>query len=334
MTVVGIVGAGFMGTTHARVYSQMSSVTIKYICDLIENKAQALASEVGGLGITNFEEILDDPLVTLIDIALPPPLHPEFVIKALMAGKHVIVEKPIALNVSEADKMIAASKEAERFLMVAHVARFAPEYRAIQSVLESGRLGTPLQTTTYRNSNTPQWAEWFRDPEVSGGAVLDMQIHDIDLCNWFFGKPKRVMSTGLKGETGGWDHVMTLLDYPEVQASVESSFAMPMDFPFTTGFRILGDNGLIEYYFRAGGASFEIGEPQSHLLLFESGKPGQQVPQDTEDGFKLELEYFVDCIEQDREPAYVTAADARLAVQVAQASRRSIETGAIVSIEV
>ncbi len=329
MTIVGIVGAGFMGTTHARIYSQMSSVTIEYICDLIENKAQNLASEVGGLGISNFEQILGDPSVNLIDIALPPPLHPEFAIKALKAGKHVIVEKPIALNVSEADRMIAASRDSGRFLMVAHVARFAPEYSAIKSVLDSGRLGTPQQATTYRNSNTPQWAEWFRDPEISGGAVLDMQIHDIDLLNWLFGIPKRVMSTGVKGETGGWDHVMTLLDYPEVQASVESSFAMPVDFPFTTGFRVLCDNGLIEYYFRAGGASFEIGEPQSHLLMFESGKPGQQVLLGTEDGFKLELEYFVDCVEQDKDPTFITAADARLAVQVAEASRRSIENKSI-----
>lgn len=329
MTVVGIVGAGFMGTTHARVYSKISSVKIKYICDLVEDKAQNLASEVGGIGVSNFEKILSDPSVTLIDIALPPPLHPEYTIKALKAAKHVIVEKPIALNVSEADRMIAASREAGCFLMVAHVARFAPEYRAIQTVLESGRLGTPLQATTYRISNIPQWAEWFRDPDISGGAVLDMQIHDIDLLNWLFGKPLRVMSTGVKGETGGWDHVMTLLEYSEVKASIESSFAMPLDFPFTTGFRVLCENGLIEYFFRAGGASFEIGEPQSHLLIFESGNPGQQVPLDTEDGFKLELEYFVNCIEQDREPTFITAADARLAVQIAQASRRSIETGDI-----
>lgn len=332
MVTVGIVGAGFMGTTHAQAYSKNPSVNIAYICDLSDERAQSLASEIDGLGTTQFETILNDPAVTLVDVALPTPSHARFAIDALKAGKHVLVEKPIALNVNEADAMIAASKDAGRFLMVAHVARFAPEYRAIRAVLESGQLGSPQQATTYRISNMPQWAEWFKDPEMTGGAVLDMQIHDIDLLNWLFGRPLRVMSTGVRGELGGWDHVMTLIEYTNVQASVESSFIMPMDFPFTTGFRVLCENGLIEYFFRAGGASFEIGEPQSHVLLFEAGKPPEHVELETGDGFERELEYFVSCVDQKREPAYVTSLDARLAVQVAQASRQSIENGAIESI--
>jgi UDP-N-acetylglucosamine 3-dehydrogenase len=329
MVTVGIVGAGFMGTTHAKAYSKNSSINIAYICDQINERAKSLASDIGALGTTQFESILNDPAVALVDVCLPTPSHAKFAIDALKAGKHVLVEKPIALNVDDADAMISASKEAGRFLMVAHVARFAPEYRAIRSVLKSGQLGSPKQATTYRISNMPQWTEWFKDPTMTGGAVLDMQIHDIDLLNWIFGKPLRVIATGVRGGSGGWDHVMTLIEYTNIQASVESSFMMPMDFPFTTGFRVLCENGLIEYFFRAGGASFEIGEPQSHVLIFESGKLPEPVSLETGDGFERELEYFVNCVEQNREPDYVTAIDARLALQVAQASRQSIEGGTI-----
>jgi UDP-N-acetylglucosamine 3-dehydrogenase len=332
MVNVGIVGAGFMGTTHARAYSKNPAANISYVCDLSDERAQSLASEIGGLGTTQFEQIINDSDVSLVDVALPTPFHAKFAIDALNAGKHVLVEKPIALNVQEADEMIAASEDAGRFLMVAHVARFAPEYRAIRSVLESGRLGKPQQATTYRISNMPQWAAWFEDPAMTGGAVLDMQIHDIDLLNWLFGIPLRVMATGVKGGSGGWDHVMTLVEYKNVQASIESSFIMPMDFPFTTGFRVLCENGLIEYFFRAGGASFEIGEPQSHVLIFEAGKPPEPVELETGDGFERELEYFVDCVEENKKPEYVTAAEARLAVQVALASRQSIEGGTIETI--
>lgn len=332
MVNVGIVGAGFMGTTHARAYSKNPAANIAYVCDLSDERAQSLASEIGGLGTTQFEQIINDSDVSLVDVALPTPFHAKFAIDALNAGKHVLVEKPIALNVQEADEMIAASEDAGRFLMVAHVARFAPEYRAIRSVLESGRLGKPQQATTYRISNMPQWAAWFEDPAMTGGAVLDMQIHDIDLLNWLFGIPLRVMATGVKGGSGGWDHVMTLVEYKNVQASIESSFIMPMDFPFTTGFRVLCENGLIEYFFRAGGASFEIGEPQSHVLIFEAGKPPEPVELETGDGFERELEYFVDCVEENKKPEYVTAAEARLAVQVALASRQSIEGGTIETI--
>lgn len=329
MVTVGIVGAGFMGTTHAKAYSKNPSINIAYICDLTGERADSLASDIGALGTTRFEKILNDPSVDLVDVCLPTPSHAKFAIDALKAGKHVLVEKPIALNLDDADAMISASKEAGRFLMVAHVARFAPEYRAIRSVLKSGQLGSPKQATTYRISNMPQWAEWFKDPSMTGGAVLDMQIHDIDLLNWLFGKPLRVVATGVRGGSGGWDHVMTLIEFTNIQASVESSFIMPMDFPFTTGFRVLCENGLIEYFFRAGGASFEIGEPQSHVLIFESGKLPEPVNLETGDSFERELEYFVNCVEQNREPDYVTAIDARLALQVAQASRQSIEGGTI-----
>ena len=329
MVTVGIVGAGLMGTVHARAYSKNPSVKIAYICDHSGDKAKSLASEVGALETIQFDPILNDPAVDLIDICLPTPSHAKYAIDSLAAGKHVVVEKPMALSVAEADAMIAASKEADRFLMVAHVVRFAPEYRAIRAVLESGRLGRPLQATAYRISNMPQWAEWFKDPTMTGGAVLDMQIHDLDFLNWLFGKPLRVQATGVRGDSGGWEHSMTLISFSDVQALVESSFLMPQDFPFSAGFRVLCEQGSIEYFFRAGGDSFEIGEPQSHVLIFEPGKPPEPAELETRDGYEHELEYFVNCVEQNNEPDYVTAVDARLAVEVALASRKSIENRTI-----
>jgi UDP-N-acetylglucosamine 3-dehydrogenase len=332
MVNIAIIGAGFMGTTHAEAYLKIPSVKIAHICDQSEERAGALAGEIDASWTTDYKRLLDDQDVTLVDVCLPTPFHAQFAIDALKAGKHVLVEKPIALNVDEADAMIAVSKETGKILMVAHVARFAPEYRAIRSILESNQLGAPLQATTYRISNMPQWAEWFKDPTMTGGAVLDMQIHDLDLLNWLFGNPLRVMATGVRGEAGGWDHVLSLIEFSDVRASVESSFIMPMDFPFTTGFRVLCENGVVEYFFRAGGASFEIGEPQTHVLIFEAGKPPEPVKLETADGFESELNYFVNCIEKNKEPEYFTDADARLAVKVAEASRQSIESGTIIDI--
>ena len=333
MVTVSIIGAGFMGMTHARAYVKNPSVKIAYIADLIKERAESLAAEVGGEAITNYEKILLDPSVDLVDVSLPTPFHPEYAIRALEAGKHVVVEKPLALNVEAADRMLEASSKAGRFLLVAHVLRFWPEYLAIRSVLESNRLGAPRQATAFRLSNLPQWSSWFRDPEMTGGGVLDIQIHDLDMLNWLFGKPLRLLSTGLRGEMGGWDHVTTLLEYPEVKASVECSFLMPMDFPFTVGFKVLCEKGLIEYYFRAGGASFEMGQPQTHLLLFEEGKPNQPVPFTPGDGFVREITYFVECVSLGQAPTIITPADARLAIQVAQASRRSLDIGEVVSLD-
>jgi predicted dehydrogenase len=275
---------------------------------------------------------LDDPSIEVVDISLPTPLHPEFAIRALEAGKHVIIEKPLALTLPEADAILACARGTGKYLMVAHVIRFWPEYLAIQGLLKNGRLGKPLLATSYRLSNMPQWADWFRDPAAFGGAVHDLQIHDLDFMNLVFGKPLRVRAVGIKDDTGGWNHVVTQLEYASGRASVEAGCMMPQDYPFTAGLKVIFEKGVVEYHFRAGGASFEQGQPASYLVLHEPGCPNQPLHFEPGDGYTAELEYFIRCVQSGTPPTLVTPEDARLAVQTALASRASLETGEVVKI--
>jgi predicted dehydrogenase len=169
---------------------------------------------------------------------------------------------------------------------------------------------------------------------MTGGAVVDLHIHDLDLLNWLFGQPQRVFARGIQGETGGWDHVITQVEYERVTACAEASFLMPQDFPFTAGLRILCEGGVIEYHFRASGASFETGQPAHYLCLHEPGKPNQPIAFDQGDAFERELAYFVACVRDNQPPAVVTLADARLALQTALAARDSLETGQPIRVEV
>ena len=331
--IAGFIGAGFMGKTHAAAFAKLPGARIAYVMDINKERAEKLARELGGLATDRVEDLLEDPSVNLVDVTTPTPSHPENVIRALEAGKHVIVEKPLALSVEETDHMLAAARRSGRFLMVAHVLRFWPEYMAIQSILKGGRIGAPQQATAYRLSNGPQWAPWFRDPNMSGGALLDLQIHDIDLCNWLFGMPKYVKASGVQDKYGAWSHVMTLISYQKTQVLIEASYSMPRDFPFTAGIRVMGEKGLVEYHFRAAGASFEQGQPVSYLLVHTDGMPNQKLKPKAGDGYENEIAYFVECIEKDSPPEIVTAEDARLAVQVAMACRQSIETGENVRVE-
>ena len=327
MVKVGVIGAGFAGAFHARAYAKVPGAEVVTIADQDESKAVALAAEVGARAATDAEAIFRDPEIAIIDVALPTPLHPEYAIRAFEAGKHVVIEKPLALSVEESNSIINAAKVSGKFLMVAHVLRFWPEYIAIRKVLQSGRLGLPRIATAHRLSNMPQWATWFRDPALTGGSVLDLHIHDLDLVNWLFGQPRRVKAIGAKGETGGWDHVVTQVEFDTLNASVEASNLMPLDFPFTAGLRVVCDKGVIEYQFRAGGASFESGEPIHYCLMHEAGKPNQVVEFEPGDGFESEIAYFVSCVEHGTPPETVTPEDARLAVQTALAARKSLDTG-------
>ena len=333
MTRVGVIGAGFMGKTHAAAYARIPGVEVAAVVDAELERAKQLAAEVGGAAFSDVSALISDPGVDVIDVCLPTPLHPATAIRSLQAGKHVVMEKPLALSLPEADAMLEAARTTGKFLMVAHVIRFWPEYIAIQKLVESGRIGKPRLATAYRLSNMPQWADWFRNPTAFGGAVLDLHIHDLDFVNLLFGKPQHVTAIGMKHETGGWNHVVSQVVYEAGSASVEASCMLPQDYPFTAGLKLVCERGVIEYHFRAGGASFEQGKPVSYLLLHEEGNPSQPIPFDAGDGYYNELAYFMECVVKDTLPSLVTPQDARLAVQTALACRQSLEQGQTIQLD-
>jgi predicted dehydrogenase len=123
----------------------------------------------------------------------------------------------------------------------------------------------------------------------------------------------------------GWNHVVSQVVYETASASVEASCMLPQDYPFTAGLKLVCEKGVIEYHFRAGGASFEQGRPVSYLLLHEDGNPSQPIPFDAGDGYYNELAYFMECVKNGTPPGIVTPQDARLAVQTALACRQSLE---------
>lgn len=332
MIRIGILGAGFMGSTHANAYASLPEAKVVAIHDQNPHRAMALAAEIGSRADSEPENIFTDPSIDVIDVTLPTPFHPEFAIRGLEAGKHVIIEKPLALSLPEADSILDAAQRSDKFLMVAHVVRFWPEYQALYALIQSGRLGKPLLATAYRLSNMPQWADWFRDPRQFGGAVLDLQIHDLDFMNLLFGAPRQVAAIGLQDETGGWNHVVTQIQYETGRASVEASCILPRNFPFSSGLRVVCEGGTLEYAFRGGGASFEQGQPSSYLLLHEPDRPNQPLPFEAGDGYVNELAYFLQCITANTPPVRVTPLDARLAVLTALKSREALECGRVVTL--
>jgi predicted dehydrogenase len=333
MINVAVLGAGFMGSTHAHAYAKLPSVRLAAIVDPIEEKSRLLAVELNTAALPDAIAVLNDPSIDIIDITLPTALHRDYALRALQAGKHVLVEKPFALNLEEIDDIIAAQKIAGNVLMVAQVLRFSPEYATIRQVVQSGRLGKPVAAYGYRLTNPPQWASWFANVKISGGTVLDLMIHDLDVMNWMFGKPEYVSAVGVRGQGGNWPHAIAQLHYPDLVATDEVSHAMPLDYPFTAGLRLVCEGGAIEYHLRAGGASFEQGKPEHYLLIHEPGRPSQPLAFTPDDLYEREVAYFVQCVQNRVQPVIVTPQDARLAVQTALAVVKSLESGQTIRLE-
>lgn len=324
---IGLLGAGFMGSTHAAAYSQLGQARLVAVGDANRALADKLAGQYGARAYYDIDSLLNDPDIEAVDVCLPTFLHEQCVVGAAQRGKHVLCEKPVALSLEQVDNMLAAVEKAGVMAMVGQVIRFWPQYVAIRELLLGGDLGEVQMITATRLSAPPAWGKWFKDPKLSGGAVLDLHIHDLDFVYWLLGMPESVYAIGLQSETGAWDHVQTTLTFERARAAVEGSFMMPEGFPFQMLFRLLGSKAAAEYRFRVLGQVGERAQAETELMLYRPGKPAEAVPSSDKDAYFAEIEYWVGCLTSKRPPELATLQEARDVLSIALAARQSAETG-------
>lgn len=327
---IGVLGSGFMGGTHARALAKLPGVCVVAVSSRSPDKADKLAAEVGAMATTDDMEIVNDPGIDAISNTLPTHLHKEYTVAALKAGKDVLLEKPFALNVADCDAMMRAQKKSGKILMIAHVLRFWPEYVALEKFVASGAIGKPISAVASRLSQRPAWADWFGNPDLSGGAVLDLLVHDLDALNWIFGKPQTVYARGRETTRGSWDHMLTVVDYGKAQGLIEGSEFLPPGYPFTMTLHVLCERGRVEFSFRAGGVSVEMGGGAS-LTAYEAER-AYPLESEIGDAYERQAAYFVDCVQNRRQPELGTPAQARLAVAMSNAARESLEKGKVVPV--
>ena len=335
MVRVAIVGAGFMGKMHGNVYANLPESKVVAVVDIDINKAEEIAKSHGARVATKMDEVLDS--VDLVDVCLPTYLHCKYTVMAAHAGKHVLCEKPITLNLKDADSMITAAKKSGVKFMVAHCIRFWPEYAALKEIFEEKRYGRLMSIWMLRVSPTPVWSwdNWILQKNKSGGALLDLHIHDTDFLLYLLGRPESVFSRGTKNKNG-WSHVWTVYNYRRVAAVAEGGWDLPAKFPFNMAFRAVFEEAVVEFGL----------VPQSRMLLYQADK--EPVPMDVPQpkvtgvqaggnisalgGYFNEIQYFIECISKDEKPKIVTPQDARMSLQIILAEQKSAETGKIVKL--
>jgi predicted dehydrogenase len=333
MIRIAVLGAGFMGTPHALAFAKIPDVQVVGVFSRSADKAAALAKQVGAEPFSDPIKLATDARVDAVSVTLPTQVHREFTVAALEAGKHVLVEKPMAVTVEECDAMIVAAQRSKRILMVAQVLRYWPEYVALVQYVKSGALGKPLSATARRLAGPPRWAEYYLHPEWSGGGVVDMQIHDADMLNWLFGIPKTVYARGLRSpETGGWDVALTLIDYGDAKGFAEASVMQAPEYPFTMGLAVLCERGSVEFGFRAGGVQVDSrAQAGTSLMIYETGREPRALSFTPGDGYANEVSAFVEGVRTGQPPAEGTAEQGRLALATALAAKRSLDTDQVVT---
>jgi predicted dehydrogenase len=300
---VAVLGLGFMGATHLRALARIPEALLAAVCSRDESRLAGDFSGVGGNlgsgerrfdfnGVARYRDIdavLNDASIDAVDICLPTHLHAPVAIAALRAGKHAVVEKPMALDEHDAQAMMREAERSGRVLMAAHVLRFFPEYQALEDTLASNELGVWRFAEFRRRCAAPAWSGWLRDPALSGGGVFDLLIHDVDMCLHLFGKPRTISAVGHQS-SGGADLISAELRYPNHCAvTIAGGWHAPGAYPFVMEYSVSCENGTIEYS-SAGCAP----------TLFSAA--ARTLPLRAADGYESELRYFLNCCADGRAP--------------------------------
>jgi predicted dehydrogenase len=341
MVRIGIVGIGFMGMIHYLAARKLLGARVAAVCSRDRTKLagdwRSIQGNFGPPGemmdlsavkkYERLDDLLADPEIDLIDVCNPTHLHPETALKALRAGKHVLVEKAIALRAEDADAMVEAARKAGRLLMVAHVLPFFPEFAFAADAVRGGRYGKLLGAHFKRVISRPDWSAEIGDASKTGGPAVDLHIHDTHFIGLVCGVPERVISTGVQ-EGGAVQYLTTQYLYGKGDnrsVTCSSGALAQKGRPFVHGYEIYLEKATLVY---------ESGATKLTVLTAD-GKaehPALAGGDDATAAFTLELQDAVDAIAAGREPDLLSGKLARDALVLCHKECESVRTGQAVSV--
>lgn len=319
MRRVALLGAGFMGQTHAKAFEALRHrARVRYVATLYPDAARSMAERLGAELVTDWQTIVSSDEIDTVDITLPTFLHASAIAQAACSGKDIICEKPLTLDPQEGAKAIRACREHGVQLLVAHVVRFFPAYRRAWEAVRGGELGTVKLVRAARLGSMPTWGvgSWYQDTNLSGGPLVDLLIHDFDFAQWVAGPVESVTACTSSSDAGIWG-AATVRFSNGALGVLEGSWAEPRGAPFHTQFEIVGTRGRYAY--------------DNLKEQAEASSGPRKEPSHQADPYFLQIQHFLDCLDG-RDGPVVTAEDALLALEVAVAANRSALENAPVTV--
>jgi len=299
---IAIVGRGVMGSAHAHALASLGRADqIRYV--VARTPGGTIEAVPCATVVDDLEIVLADPDIEVVSICTPSGTHRELAVRALAAGKHVLLEKPIALTLEDSRAICDAAERSGTIFMVAHVVRFFEGYRLLERDVAAGKIGVALSARAVRSSSRPEWSDWLRNYSQAGGILVDFGIHDIDQLNLLLGEPVEVTATG----PVPFGPIETTIRYRSGAVGTVRSFAdLAVDEPFRSSIEVCGTGGVARYEFAAEAA---------------------------EDPYARQWEYFLDCVSQDVSPELCPPSAAVAALEVALAATKSLELGVPVRVK-
>jgi len=309
---VAVVGAGFWGRNHARVFSELEETELLAVCDIDVERAKKVANQFGAEAYVETGRMLKRKDIEAVSICTWSTSLAKEALKALKAGKHVLVEKPMAANSKQAEALIKTAEKEKLHLSVGFLMRFIPGIQYIKRAIEEKSIGELVCATAKRVS---EWPERIGDV----GVVKDLAIHDIDITRYLFGDdPIAVYAkTGNMKHKLFEDYAHIMLTFKEERnAFIESNWLTPYK---TRVLVVTGSKAIVKLDYI------------TQELTIEDAKETVQPRIPWQEPLKLELQHFANCV-LGREKPLITGEDGLKALKIAEAALKSSRTGRLVKI--
>jgi myo-inositol 2-dehydrogenase/D-chiro-inositol 1-dehydrogenase len=327
MLGVALLGAGRIGRVHARSIAEHADARLLWVCDPIEDAARMLAAQHGSRWSTEAQDALEDPAVDAVVIASATATHTDLIRRSVLAGKKVLCEKPIDLDLGRIDACWSDIADHAPFVMLGFNRRFDPTMREVRERVRAGEIG-PLRAlrVTSRDPQPPPAAYLA----TSGGIFRDMTIHDFDMARFFVGEIIEIQAMASTNELemfeAASDHAQAIVVMRAASGALCTIVnSRSCAFGYDQRLEAFGDLGALEAEnltataVRAATATTtEAGGPALPFFVERYGP-----------AYKAELAEFVDAIAEDRAPS-VGFADGRAALVLAEAAMESVATGRVV----
>lgn len=313
MLKVALVGVGGISGAHIPAWEERRDAELVALCDI---RAEQMEKYKNKHCYTDFDEMLKNEEIDILDICLPTYLHAEFAIKAMNMGINVICEKPVSLNAADVARVYSTAKSNNVKFMVAQVLRFWPEYSIIKEIYDTGKYGRLLSGHMGRLGVRPKWSwdGWMMDENRSGLVPFDLHIHDLDFIVYAFGKPKEFKDYRARSENQ--DYINSIYEYDGFFITTEAAW-YDAPYPFAANFRFQFEKAL---------AVFENHEMTIYEKDGKIFKPVSQSGEDTGDiglpksnAYSNEINYFADCVLSAAEPDRVKPAELETEISILKA---------------
>lgn len=306
---IAVVGAGLLGTRHARVFSEQPECRLVGVVDVNLERAQTVATRYGATAYTDLQTLLADDLVDAVAVVTPDFLHRDPMAAAVGAGKHVFVEKPLATTLAEVRELVNLSTAANVVTMVNYSQRFLTDYAWIKETIDRGEIGQPRMVTSlkfdtiYVPTGMLSWA-------AQSSPFYFMSSHDLDLTHWFLGvDPVSVYAQETRGVLDGkgipvHDGVNVLMGFGDnISANFHSSWIHPDTYPAIADghMQIIGSEGVITYQNRTRKIEF-YNKRGGQEIQFTGPATATEVNGKLVGAFTDSVRHFLACIQQQQEP--------------------------------